>query len=221
MPPTSWRATRTDSLTSSSATCRYLEPSRSSWRRTALRRTALPASRSSQPTSASSPSLIQPSMGKKLLIRDTGKPGRRAINFLADDRAIVASGVAPTLDGARLYVFSTAGSSDAACFDLPAQRWRARKDAFTYRAPRRSVSPVKAAVLKGVRVLKAVAKGAKIDYTLDEPSQRSVAVVFTTGPATFCANFGGSIIIDRKGQFSARDAPEPAHCPKLPLADCK
>jgi hypothetical protein len=62
-------------------------------------------------------------------------------------------------------------------------------------------------------------------YTLDEPSQASVAVRFKSGGTEYCTVFGGTVKVDvpappiqgpPPGKFLAVDAPVPAVCPTPP-----
>jgi hypothetical protein len=58
-----------------------------------------------------------------------------------------------------------------------------------------------------------------IPYSLDEPSQGSMAVQVTTGTTTYCTRFGG-VVTDSgaTGKFLAKDAAPPSTCPVPPVA---
>jgi hypothetical protein len=78
-----------------------------------------------------------------------------------------------------------------------------------------------AALVKDTKPLKVTcqAKVQPIPYSLDEPSQGTVGVVFTSGQTIYCTNFGGTIKRDvQQSQFSAKDAPAPPSCPTPPIA---
>lgn len=170
-----------------------------------------------------------PISGKKLTIKDRAVGPTLGIAFQSRDGQVSAGAVDPTVDGATLHVFNSAGGVDSACFTLPSTNWRRANGAFRYVDPKLATSPVKAArVKKGL--LKIVAKGngpTPITYRLGEASQGSVGVVFTSGVTTWCANFGGIVRQDSgtdppnaggKGRFVATDAPAPGACPTPPVA---
>ena len=80
--------------------------------------------------------------------------------------------------------------------------------------PARSVTRV---VLKG-DLLKVKAQGAAWGYTLDEPTQGSIALRFTTGSGpTWCADAPAKPGRDEPDSFvSEKDAAAPSVCPTLP-----
>jgi Big-like domain-containing protein len=168
-----------------------------------------------------------PISGRKLSIRDRAVGPTLGVTFQSRDSGISAAGVDPTIDGAYVHVFNSAGGTDSACFHLASTKWRASRGVFKYRDATLAASPVKAAMLRR-GLLKLTAKGsgpAPITYRLGEPSQGSVGVVFSSGPSALCANFGGKVIRDSgtnppnpggKGQFLARGASAPGVCPTPP-----
>jgi hypothetical protein len=168
-----------------------------------------------------------PISGKKLSIVDRAVGPTRSLVFQSRDSAISSAGVDPTVDGAIVHVFNSAGGGDSACFNLASARWRRLKRAFRYADPTLAASPVKVALLKR-GVLKVVAKGGgptPITYRLGEPSQGSVGALVTSGSTTWCANFGGRVLRDSgtnppnaggKGRFLAKDALAPGACPTPP-----
>src|SRR5262249_54437462 len=79
---------------------------------------------------------------------------------------------------------------------------------------------------KGGKLLKVVciAKTKPIAYSLDEPTQGTLGVRFTSGAKTYCATFGGDKTVDSgtdppnpkgKGRFKSKNATA-APCPSPP-----
>src|SRR5205085_5563486 len=98
---------------------------------------------------------------------------------------------------------------------------------FKYTDRLLAASPVKTAIFKNGRLqFTANGKGPiPITYRLGEPTQGSVAVVFTSGATVLCANFGGIVTRDSgtsppnpggRGQFIAKNALAPGACPPAP-----
>jgi hypothetical protein len=171
-----------------------------------------------------------PISGKKLSIHDRAAGPTVSLVFQSHDPRLPFAGIDPTVDGAYLHVFNSAGGSDSACFHLVATKWRLSRRVFRYQDITLAASPVKTAVLKA-GVLKVTAKGngpMPITYRLGEPSQGSVGIAFTSGATVLCANFGGAVKADSgtnppnpggKGKFVAANAPLPGACP-LPPDTC-
>jgi len=172
----------------------------------------------------------EPISAKKLSIKDNAQDSsKRRISFQSRDSAISTISIDPSVDGAYVHVFNSAGGSDSACFYLPpGGNWRALSGGtYRYADSSLAMSPVRAATVGNGR-LQVVAKGSgptPITYRLGEPSQGSVGVVFTSGSTVLCANFGGTVRKDSgtnppneggKGQFSAKDAARPGACPMPP-----
>jgi len=168
-----------------------------------------------------------PVTGTKLRIKDkAGDPTKRLIRFVVKDPAISATGINPLADGAFLQVFNSGSGMDSACFPL-AGLWTTKPGTFRYDDKKLVSGPVKNVLLKN-GLLKAVVKGngpVAIPYTLDEPSQGSVGVIFRSGATAYCANFGGRIKTDSgidppntggKGGFVAAGALPSSECPSAP-----
>jgi hypothetical protein len=81
------------------------------------------------------------------------------------------------------------------------------------RDPRGLLGPVRSARLKPGRFAKVVAKGAGIDFRLDEPSQGSLGATLRSGDRHYCTLFGGTVRRDQPGVFIAVRAPAPVVCP--------
>src|SRR5262249_59607788 len=125
---------------------------------------------------------------------------------------------------------------ESVCFALPsaANSWvrkgRAPTPSYAYGDPDAAAGPCKVVKVKHGKLLRVVcvAKSKSIPYTLDEPTQGTLAVRFTSGVTTYCATFGGDRSVDSgtdppnrggKGKFKSRDAVAvpcaraPAPCP--------
>jgi hypothetical protein len=168
----------------------------------------------------------QPVSGAKLLVTDTGAPTRRRITFRTTDAAIdtsAATGIDPVADGAFLHIYNASGGSDAVCLPLPAGNWSARGNPATptYRYTDRTFAagPCRGGVARhGTRLrIACTAMTQPIGYTLDEPSQGSIAVRFRSGTHDYCTVFGGTIVRDaHNDRFDAKNAPAPVVCPPPP-----
>ena len=167
-------------------------------------------------------------VGKKLTIRDPGEGTRRKVSFLTKSSLIDTSpnaGLDPIGSGGSLHLYNTSGGGDATCLLLPAAGWSASGEPplqkFRYVDKAGALGPCKVARVKPPNTLKVVCKSTvqPIDYSLDEPSQGSVAVRFTAGLATFCTEFGDNVKKDQVGRFVAVGAGSPVECPQPP-DDC-
>jgi hypothetical protein len=166
--------------------------------------------------------------GARLVIRD-GSPSRRSIAFQTKD---VRTGnginplISPVIQGASLQVFNTAGSGESICLSLPASGWTAvgtpNDPVFIYRDRDFAHGPCNIARIRRGRFFRASCRASvqPISYSLDEPAQGSVGVSLTIGPATYCANFGGTIPVDSGAarRFKGVNAPPPATCPSPPVS---
>lgn len=163
--------------------------------------------------------------GKKLSLRDPGAPERRKLSLALRDEAL-APGAAfdPTSDGARVTVYDTSGSGEQVCLALPAAGWKRKGAGFVYRDPKQLAGPCRrASVAPGRLALACDGRSVPLDYSLDEPTQGSVAARVESGTESFCAEFGGRIAKDAGGAaggaFRASGAPAPAVCQAL-VAPC-
>jgi hypothetical protein len=167
--------------------------------------------------------------GKKLLVKDKeNRPDTRKLVLLAKDGANLDTPAPngandPTLRGALLRLYNP-GTQESATFALPASGWRglgnpAGSKGYKYIDRDLANGPCKTVVWKPANVLKAVCKGAQIAFTLDEPTQGSLAAALSAGTEGACMLFGGEIKRDRpavgnqSGLFKAKDAPAAPMCP--------
>ena len=167
----------------------------------------------SSPGRASAAEQLLP--GRMLTMRAAASGAQRML-FLARSTAIAAPTPGgpddPTIVGATLAL--RAASGESAAFDLPASSWsvNAAGTAYKFRNPSAPAGPsaVRMALVKDHATARVAARATGI--TLDEPSQGSIAVIFTSGTLRFCASFGGDVVRDQPGSFIARNAPPPASC---------
>jgi len=127
----------------------------------------------------------------------------------------------PTLHGASLVVYNSAGTGEAFGEALPAGDWialgsPASPKGFKYKTNDPARSVVRVVVKRDL--LKVKAKGAAWGYTLDEPTQGSIAVRFGLGSAApWCADTPGAAGRDEQDSFTGvKDAPAPGACPPVP-----
>ncbi|MGH7342945.1 MAG: hypothetical protein ACREKH_20865, partial [Candidatus Rokuibacteriota bacterium] len=162
--------------------------------------------------------------GKRLLIRNPADPSRRRVVFSTTDPNSI-NGINPVfrpdVQGMYLHVYNPV-TGDSACLPLPASNWDPTDDVddlFFYRDEDFVNGPCRTAKLRRNRSFSANCRGSSIGYTLDEPTQGSVAVAVTLGPARYCTVFGGTVTKDSgtDGVFKARTALAPATCPVPPV----
>jgi hypothetical protein len=115
----------------------------------------------------------------------------------------------------------TTGEEDS--FVLPAQHWEGigtdkNPRGYRYRDTGQVSGSCRLVSIRVGRRLQAKCLGAGISFTLNEPSQGSLAAMISLGetPVSFCMEFGGEIVADfpvggffNRGKFKARDAPPP------------
>lgn len=174
--------------------------------------------------------------GRKLVVKDFTRPGTADRKVVAVSRdlgiAVPAPGSAgdPTLGGGSVTVTNSAGSGESMTIALPADGWKPATGGWKFRRevsdPPTDDYKIVAALKTGrLKVLLRDDVGSLVGYTLDEPSQGSIAVELVTGADRHCMDFGGLIKRDfsedlgggvYKGAFGAKDAPAPAGCDASP-----
>jgi outer membrane protein assembly factor BamB len=168
--------------------------------------------------------------GKQLRLTDrAGDPGARTLRVQSRDpfvqaAADAADATAPTTAGAVLELRNPT-SGETATITLPADHWTARPSAtvpgtfrYTYHDNAGAIGPCRSATLESGKKLDVKCSGAGIAFSLDEPSQGSIAVKLTTGAFRHCMLFGGTVVADRStsggpGMFKAQSAAAPSACP--------
>jgi hypothetical protein len=125
----------------------------------------------------------------------------------------------PTLAGMQITVYNASGSGEKTVISLPAGPSWAVLGSTTqprgYRYKGLAGDPVRKVIVKD-DLLKVRAKGAGFGYSLNEPSQGSIAVRLASGGGvTWCGRATPSL--DVQDAFTGvKDAPAPATCPPVP-----
>jgi hypothetical protein len=158
-------------------------------------------------------------------------PSRRRLTFKArtmdapaSNRVVLpAPGSAsdPTLHGLVVTVYNGSGSGEKTILTLAAgSQWSllgtpSSPKGYRYRGL--STDAVRKVVLKA-DALTVTAKGAGFGYSLDEPSQGSIAVRVTAGSVTtWCGLSMPRAGLDVQDKFTGlTDSPAPAVCPAVP-----
>lgn len=163
--------------------------------------------------------------GTKLLVSDpAAKPAKRKIELVAKTPLVETPAPGsddPTQIGGALRIANPKSGGDDALLALPAAGWQglgrpAGSKGWQYKDPRRALGACTSVVAKPGKSVTATCKGAAIPFTLDEPSQGSIAVSLTLGDdQPQCMHFGGTVRKDRPGIFKARNAPA-LSCPLPP-----
>lgn len=178
---------------------------------------------------ASAAAAEYPLAGKRLVLRQTATQERLKL-VIRDAVAVPVVGGPddPRQIGATLEILNP-GSGEVATLTIPAAGWSVtasgRVLSFRVEVPCRGRrctgaigDPIDSEV-RSVRILEGkrikVRAGAT-GLTLNEPAQGRLTTVLTIGTFRYCAEFGGTILSDESGRFSARDATAPTACPPAP-----
>jgi cysteine-rich repeat protein len=164
-------------------------------------------------------------------------PSDRRVVVSCRDDAILTSPLGtpgdPTIGGGVFKVLNPS-TMETASIDLPPPRWRALgrdgdgtrgykyRDRFGTFGPCRRVVVRPESSLRGP-LLRVVCRGAQIPFTLDEPTQGTLAVSLELGSGDrYCMEFGGIVVDDfgigtnpdrpNAGQFVRKVAPAPPSC---------
>jgi len=153
-----------------------------------------------------------------------GDPASRTLKVRSRDTLIQVAvnpngSASPMLRGGVLELRNpTTGETVVA--PLPATGWRARTSgdgeavAYSYRDPHLTAGPCKSVVIQTGKKLQASCRGTGLGFSLDEPTQGSLAVKLTVGTFSHCMLFGGAVPAetDTIGFFKAEDAAAPPTC---------
>lgn len=153
--------------------------------------------------------------GTKLALRQRKKGERLAVVAKASIAAPLPGGLDdPRLTGARVDIGNPA-TKEWARLDAPAAGWSVNQLGTLFRfenaSPKDRLDEPLRVIIRHGKGLKVVSRA--IGLTLDEPAQRSLAIVVTSGDRRYCLLFGGKVRHDEPGRFVARAAPVPATCP--------
>ena len=128
----------------------------------------------------------------------------------------VGSADDPTVSGGSLRVRSVVGGFDDT-YPMPAGSWSVIGDpsnakGYRYKDPDQANGPIKVAILRSGKLIKAVGKGAGLNHTL-AANPDPVDVVLQTGTKKYCMTFGGTVRFTANLLFNAKDAAAPGACP--------
>ncbi len=158
------------------------------------------------------PFVGQPVAGKKLVLKDSAKPTKRALTMVGKDASIDLGGGNggtddPTLAGGSVRVVSTAGGFDSV-HTLPASGWKrvGSGKGYNYKDKTLAAGPIKVALVRGGKLVKVVAKGSALGHTL-ATNPNPVSVVLSIGGKGYCLTFGGSTKFAAGKRYSATSAP--------------
>ena len=152
------------------------------------------------------------------------RQGRKAERLLIIARASIPAPIPggtddPRLTGARVEI-GNPSTREWARLDAPAAGWSLNDVGTLFRfrntSPKDRRDEPLAVVIRHGKRIKIV--GHALGLTLDEPAQRRLAVVLTSGSRRYCLLFGGKLRRDEPGRFVAHAAPVPDACleAKLP-----
>ena len=121
----------------------------------------------------------------------------------------VGSADDPTVSGGSLRVRSVVGGFDDT-YPMPPGSWSVIGDAsdakgYRYKDPDQVNGPIKVAILRSGKLIKAVGKGAGLNHTL-AANPDPVDVVLQTGTKRYCMTFAGTVRFTANLLFNAKDA---------------
>ena len=121
----------------------------------------------------------------------------------------VGSADDPTVSGGSLRVRSVVGGFDDT-YPMPAGSWSVIGDpsnakGYRYKDPDQANGPIKVAMLRSGKLIKAVGKGAGLNHTL-AANPDPVDVVLQTGTKRYCMTFAGTVRFTANLLFNAKDA---------------
>jgi hypothetical protein len=167
-----------------------------------------------------------PVSGQLLSLRDrAGDPGERRLLVRSKDPAVQAPAAGsagdPTLGGAVLRILNR-DPLESAEHPLPASGWRAAGggEGYFYSDSAQTGGACRSVVI-AQHDIQALCSGEGVAFSLDEPSQGSLAVELVLGGGVvYCMEFGGEVHTDfgtgrrrgGAGRFLATNAPAPAAC---------
>lgn len=165
--------------------------------------------------------------GQSLTVRDRGgAPDKRRVLWRAQGEDIEApeggSSDDPTQVGGTLRILNPS-TSEQQVIDLPADLWSSLGDpagtrGYRYFDMREERGPCRKVIVRPGQFIRADCRGAKIAFSLDEPSQGSIEMSLTLGSSRQCSLFGGKVKRDfgtspgSSARFSAKDAARPPSC---------
>jgi len=159
-----------------------------------------------------------PLTGKVLTLRTAAQ---NSVTAKSKDSSIdlgggVGSADDPTVSGGSLRVRSVVGGFDDT-YPMPAGSWSVIGDpsnakGYRYKDPDQANGPIKVAMLRSGKLIKAVGKGAGLNHTL-AGNPDPVDVVLQTGTKKYCMTFGGTVRFTANLLFNAKDAAAPGACP--------
>ena len=152
-----------------------------------------------------------PLTGKGLTLRTAAQ---NSVTAKSKDSSIdlgggVGSADDPTVSGGSLRVRSVVGGFDDT-YPMPAGSWSVIGDpsnakGYRYKDPDQANGPIKVAILRSGKLIKAVGKGAGLNHTL-AANPDPVDVVLQTGTKRYCMTFAGTVRFTANLLFNAKDA---------------
>ena len=152
-----------------------------------------------------------PLTGKGLTLRTAAQNSvtAKSKDFSMDLGGGVGSADDPTVSGGSLRVRSVVGGFDDT-YPMPAGSWSVIGDpsnakGYRYKDPDQANGPIKVAMLRSGKLIKAVGKGAGLHHTL-AANPDPVDVVLQTGTKRYCMTFAGTVRFTANLLFNAKDA---------------
>jgi hypothetical protein len=160
---------------------------------------------------ADAPRLEHPLASGTLMIRDGSRP---RMSFRGRWTG-ATDAINPAVTGATLRVSGASGEGDSGPIQLPASGWHGRGRELRYTDPRGAVGGIRTIVLRmGRQGGQVRISGGRSSwrYAIDRP-QTAISVVFTIGPARWCAAFSGRGLHNGQHLVRAVSTTAPASCP--------
>ena len=120
----------------------------------------------------------------------------------------------PVVGGGSLRIVS--GTFDST-YSMPAGSWAyvgkpGAQKGYKYKDSTLTNGPIKTAMVKPGKLVKASGKGGALGHTLGTDPD-PVSIVLTTGNQKYCMSFGGTTKFKQDRSFTAKNAPAPGACP--------
>lgn len=123
----------------------------------------------------------------------------------------------PTLHGATLRVFSTAGDTFDATYSMPKSNWHYMRNpgdnaGYSYKDLPNLYGPIKIALIRNGKPSKLKGGGSALGFSLGgDPNP--VNVVLQVGDQQYCLSYGGNARFNPGAGYKAKKSAAPAACP--------
>lgn len=157
--------------------------------------------------------------GARASLHTPADPARSAVTLVSRDPAVAVGAAGgsedPTLAGASLRIWSSAGETFGLTYALPAERWKplaplGGRAGYGYSDPKGQDGPVRKVVLREGRLVRVRIRGGPAIPLASDPDPINAAL--SIGGRRLCVSFGGRVSFRAGRRLSARAAPRSWGC---------